>query len=192
MQKFLAGIASLGLVGILVLSVWSQPQDGKGGAGKGGVGKEGDKKGGGFDKKGPPMPFEIGKVLPLHLYDMLELTQDQKAQIADLEKEVKSKLTKILKEDQVKKIEAYKDKGKMDGKDKGKGKDDGKDGKDKDGTTEKKAGQPRPDMDSNLKKPSQIQWFASLDRGLIEAQKSGLPILFLSAAPHCAGVSGTW
>ena len=47
-------------------------------------------------------------------------------------------------------------------------------------------------MDSKLQKPSKIQWFASLDGGLKEAQRTGLPILLLSAAPHCAGVSGTW
>lgn len=38
----------------------------------------------------------------------------------------------------------------------------------------------------------QIQWFATLDRGLAEAKRTGKPILFVSAAPHCAGVSGMW
>jgi hypothetical protein len=37
-----------------------------------------------------------------------------------------------------------------------------------------------------------IQWFATLDRGLVEAKRTGKPILFVSAAPHCAGVSGMW
>lgn len=37
-----------------------------------------------------------------------------------------------------------------------------------------------------------IQWFATLDRGLAEAKRTGKPILFVSAAPHCAGVSGMW
>jgi hypothetical protein len=82
----------------------------------------------------------------------------------------------------------------MDGKDgkDGKGKD-GKGDKGKDGAApDKKSSQPRPDMDSKLQKPSKIQWYASLDGGLKEAQRTGLPILLLSAAPHCAGVSGTW
>ena len=83
----------------------------------------------------------------------------------------------------------------MDGKD-GKGKDgkgkDGKGDKGKDGAAPDKKNQPRPDMDSKLQKPSKIQWFASLDEGLKEAQRTGLLILLLSAAPHCAGVSGTW
>jgi hypothetical protein len=28
--------------------------------------------------------------------------------------------------------------------------------------------------------------------GLAEAKRTGKPILFVSAAPHCAGVSGMW
>lgn len=38
----------------------------------------------------------------------------------------------------------------------------------------------------------QISWFGTLSRGLAEAQRTGKPILFISAAPHCAGVSGMW
>jgi len=37
-----------------------------------------------------------------------------------------------------------------------------------------------------------VQWFATLESGLAEARRSGRPILFLSAAPHCGGVSGIW
>jgi hypothetical protein len=193
MQKYLAGIATLGLICFMGLSVWSQPQDGKGGPAKD-AGKD-FKKGPGGDKKGPPMGFEIGKVLPPHIADTLELSEDQLKQIADLEKEVKAKLTKILTAGQVKKAESSKGLGKMDGKE-GKGKDgkdkEGKD-KSKDGAApDKKSSQPRPHMDSKLQKPAQIQWYASLDGGLKEAQRTGLPILLLSAAPHCAGVSGTW
>jgi hypothetical protein len=191
MQKYLAGIATLGLICFMGLSVWSQPQDGKGGPAKD-AGKD-FKKGPGGDKKGPPMGFELGKVLPPHIADTLELSVEQLKQIADLEKDVKAKLTKILTAGQVKKAEASKGLGKMEGKD---GKDaKGRDGKDKgkDGAApDKKSSQPRPGMDSKLQKPAQIQWFASLDGGLKEAQRTGLPILLLSAAPHCAGVSGTW
>jgi len=190
-QKYLAGIATLGLICFMGLSVWSQPQDGKGGPGKGG-GKD-EKKGPGGDKKGPPMGFEIGKVLPPHIADTLELSEEQLKQIADLEKDVKAKLIKILTAGQVKKAESSKGLGKMDGKDgkDGKGKD-GKGDKGKDGAAPDKKSPPRPDMDSKLQKPSKIQWYASLDGGLKEAQRTGLPILLLSAAPHCAGVSGTW
>ena len=37
-----------------------------------------------------------------------------------------------------------------------------------------------------------IQWFSTLRAGLDEAKRTGRPILFMSAAPHCAGVSGVW
>ena len=37
-----------------------------------------------------------------------------------------------------------------------------------------------------------IQWFATLDRGLAEAKRTGKPILLVSGAPHCSGVSGMW
>ena len=37
-----------------------------------------------------------------------------------------------------------------------------------------------------------IQWYATLKSGLAEAERTGRPILFVSAAPSCAGVSGIW
>ena len=37
-----------------------------------------------------------------------------------------------------------------------------------------------------------ITWYATLARGLAEAERTGKPILFVSAAPHCAGVAGMW
>lgn len=39
---------------------------------------------------------------------------------------------------------------------------------------------------------SAIQWYATWDSANREAQVTGRPILLVSAAPHCAGVSGTW
>lgn len=39
---------------------------------------------------------------------------------------------------------------------------------------------------------SGIQWYATLASGLAEAKRSNRPILFTSAAPNCAGVSGIW
>jgi hypothetical protein len=41
-------------------------------------------------------------------------------------------------------------------------------------------------------RPAAIQWFATWESGLAEAQRSGRPILLVAAAPHCAGVSGIW
>lgn len=37
-----------------------------------------------------------------------------------------------------------------------------------------------------------IMWYATLESGLAEAKRTDRPILFLSAAPHCGGVSGMW
>ncbi|MDH4388429.1 MAG: hypothetical protein QE269_06855 [Fimbriimonas sp.] len=37
-----------------------------------------------------------------------------------------------------------------------------------------------------------IQYFSTLERGLAEAKRSNRPILFVTGAPHCAGVSGMW
>jgi hypothetical protein len=37
-----------------------------------------------------------------------------------------------------------------------------------------------------------VQWFTSWEAAKAEAGKTGRPILLVSAAPHCAGVSGLW
>lgn len=42
------------------------------------------------------------------------------------------------------------------------------------------------------KAPPKIAWYATLKSGLAEAERSQRPILFLSAAPQCLGVSGIW
>lgn len=43
-----------------------------------------------------------------------------------------------------------------------------------------------------VESPGGIAWYATLERGLAEARRTGKPILFLSAAPHCGGISGIW
>jgi len=37
-----------------------------------------------------------------------------------------------------------------------------------------------------------IAWYGTLKSGLAEAERSGRPILFISGAPQCLGVSGIW
>ncbi len=37
-----------------------------------------------------------------------------------------------------------------------------------------------------------IAWYGVLADGLAEAERTGKPILLLSAAPQCIGVSGMW
>jgi len=123
------------------------------------------------DKKGPP-PFELGRVLPPFFRESLELTKEQEKAIGDLEKEVRAKLLKILTPEQVDRLKELK--GPKDGPPKVKG--------------------PPPDNKSSQAEPpaNGIQWFATWKAGLAEAQRTGKPILLVSAAPHCAGVSGIW
>lgn len=40
--------------------------------------------------------------------------------------------------------------------------------------------------------PESIAWYTDLDAGLAEAKRTGKPILLMSAAPSCSGVSGVW
>ena len=39
---------------------------------------------------------------------------------------------------------------------------------------------------------SGIAWFGVLQDGLKEANRTGMPILFVTAAPQCNGVPGMW
>jgi Spy/CpxP family protein refolding chaperone len=65
-----------------------------------------DKDDKGPDKKGPPPKgFELGKLLPPHIMDELELTPQQEKQLRELEQETRKKLQKILTPEQQKQIE---------------------------------------------------------------------------------------
>ena len=37
-----------------------------------------------------------------------------------------------------------------------------------------------------------IAWYSTLKQGLAVAKTTGRPILLISAAPHCHGISGIW
>lgn len=122
---------------------------------------------------GPPPGMEPGLVIPPFVYEKLKLTDKQESQVADLEKEARDGLGKLLTEDQMKKFEEAMRRG-----------PGGPPGKDR---PEKKKAEAEP---SNT--PAGIQWFASLNAGRDEAARTGRPILLVSAAPHCGGVSGIW
>lgn len=128
---------------------------------------KGEKKGGG--------KFGLGTVIPPHLRPDLNLTEDQARKIADLERRVREELSKILTDEQKRKIEEAGPPPKKDGPPKE---------KDKEKETPPKKGDPRANAG--------IQWFATWEAGLAEAQRTQKPILLVSAAPHCAGVSGIW
>lgn len=127
--------------------------------------------------------YKLGKVMPPELLQKLELTDNQRAELSKLENEVRSRLEKILTEDQLRAAEKF---GKRPPLDKGK-KGGFPPGKKEDGDLPK-----RPEPDAKLNTPGGIAWFTSLEDGLKVAKRTGRPILFLSAAPHCAGVSGIW
>ncbi|MEL7496426.1 MAG: hypothetical protein AAFN77_02360 [Planctomycetota bacterium] len=49
---------------------------------------------------------------------------------------------------------------------------------------------PAPPVEDGL--PKGIAFYGVLKDGLMEAEATNRPILFLSAAPQCAGVPGMW
>ena len=115
-------------------------------------------------------------MVPPFVRDKLKLSDKQEKQIEDLEKEARDGLAKVLSEEQRKKLEEAMKRGP------GNGPPDGKD-------------KPKPEGKGALdpKTPTGgIQWYATLSSGREEAQRSGRPILLVSAAPHCGGVSGMW
>ena len=162
MRRALNALILFGLVFALGAYASAQPPEGKG--------RKGDK------EKGPK-GFQLGKVLPPFVVDELELTEEQQAKIAALEREVRAKLEKILTAKQKRLIQNARPPRK--------GKDDDKGGEKKD----------KKDKDDNVRadRPAGgIQWFATLDSARAEAERTGRPILLVSAAPHCSGVSGIW
>ena len=162
MRRAFNALILFGLVFALGAYAPAQPPEGKG-------------------PKGPkgPKGFQLGKVLPPYIVDELELTEAQQAKIAALEREVKAKLEKILTAKQKRLIQNARPPRK--------GKDDDRDGERKDRKDKK-------DKDDNVRsdRTGGIQWFATLDSARAEARRTGRPILLVSAAPHCSGVSGIW
>ncbi len=159
--------ALVGLVGVALAfgpGALAQPPDEKGPPKKG--------------KKGPP-GFRLGKVLPPHIAEELDLTEEQREEIARLEKEVRARLEKILTARQKKLVESLGPKGKKKKKKKFDDKDDFPD-------------RPKKEPENAAKAPAGIQWFATLASARAEAARTGRPIFLVSAAPHCAGVSGIW
>ena len=87
MRRVLAASIVFALTVLIATQAGSQPQDKNG-----------------KDEKGPPK-FELGSVLPRFVRFEIDLTEDQTKEIAELEKEVKAKLSKILTAEQIKKID---------------------------------------------------------------------------------------
>ncbi|QEG30551.1 hypothetical protein GobsT_53560 [Gemmata obscuriglobus] len=92
MKRALFGLAAfVAGVALMTSSAVSQPPDGKGGKGAG--------------KGGMRAGFKLGTILPPFMVEELKLTDEQKTQLADLEKDVKTKLDKLLTDEQKKSLE---------------------------------------------------------------------------------------
>jgi hypothetical protein len=79
------------------------------GPGPGGPGGRGrGARGGGGAFGGPPRP---GQILPPMLQDTLNLTPEQRSQVAELQKQVDAKLASILNEDQKRQMKEFADRG---------------------------------------------------------------------------------
>ncbi|HEX4592050.1 MAG TPA: hypothetical protein VH120_19100 [Gemmataceae bacterium] len=101
-KRLTVGLLALVAAGLFALTAESQPPEGKEKGGRGG------QRGG---PGGGPGRFELGRVLPPFVKDQLNLTEDQEKQIADLEKDVKAKLMKILTADQQKQLQEMRPRG---------------------------------------------------------------------------------
>jgi hypothetical protein len=87
---------------LIALPALSQPPNGK--DGKGG-GKDG--KGGGKDGKMAKGGFNLGAALPPMLVGELKLTDDQKAKLQEIEKDLKGKLENLMTDEQKKMCENF-------------------------------------------------------------------------------------
>jgi hypothetical protein len=180
MRRFVLPILGLALLACVATVATSQ-----------GLDDREDKRPGKRPKGPPPKGFELGKLVPPHILEELELTEEQEKALRALEKETRKKLEKIFTEKQLRQIEKVgrrrppppRDKGRRPPKD------------DRDDRPKDEGKRPPPKDDQakgNDKAEGGIAWFASWQDGLREAKRTGKPILLVSAAPHCAGVSGIW
>jgi hypothetical protein len=136
-------------------------------------------------KDGPPKPppggGEPGLMIPPFVRDKIKFQGKQEQQLDELEKDTRAKLDKILTEEQRKQLPELFRKGPMGGP---------PDGKDK--QPPPKQGDPKKPNFDEAKTTDGIQWFPTLTVGLEQAASTGRPILLVSGAPHCSGVSGVW
>jgi Spy/CpxP family protein refolding chaperone len=149
---------------------------------------------GGKDKKGPPQGKEGGPpmapslLIPPFVEGKLQLTKDQQKKIAELDRSARTELFKILSDTQKKQFNELLKRGP--GEMPGKGDNPG--GRPPlQGSNEPERIPPPAAIGAATDGPG-IQWFATWASGQGEAARTGRPILLVAAAPHCAGVCGTW
>jgi hypothetical protein len=188
MKRLSVGLLALAAAAVFTMSAVSQPPEG-------GDGKDRPR---GGDRRGPGGPGIPGrfapKVIPPMVRDDLQLSEEQSKMVDELEKDVKERLSKILTGDQKKKLESFRPHGfAFPG-----GPGGPRDGRGRDGPPSRDGDRPRPPRDEpppdedQVKADAAIQWIPTWTAGRAEAVRTGRPILLVSAAPHCAGVSGIW
>ncbi len=96
-KRVTMGLLALAAAAVFTMSAASQPPEGRD--------KDKGPRGGQRGGPGGPGRFELGRLLPPFMKDELKLTADQEKQLADLEKDVKERLTKILTPEQRKQLE---------------------------------------------------------------------------------------
>ena len=137
----------------------------------------------------PPGPPRHKKkpmlVMPPFVRDRMELTAEEEKKLQALEEETRAKLKKVLGDKKYEQFEEAMRRGPgrpplFGGPPDGDGPPPPEKEEPKDGDKEAAAGK------------GGIQWFATWDSALAEAKRTGRPIFLVSAAPHCAGVSGIW
>jgi Spy/CpxP family protein refolding chaperone len=96
---------------LMALAAKLEAEEGQGGGrGPGGPGGDRGPGGpGGPGGRGPGGPPPIGQVMPDFVQEALKLKDDQKKQVADLQKDVDTKVAKILTDDQNKQLKEMKD-----------------------------------------------------------------------------------
>jgi hypothetical protein len=103
MKTFVSVNLALGAIGLAVYTALAQPPAGEIRTRQAPPpGRYGGRPG------GPPPRWELGKLMPPHIQDELNLTEEQQKQLQDLEKEVRDRVMKMLtseQKDKLKKLE---------------------------------------------------------------------------------------
>ncbi len=135
--------------------------------------------------------FQLGRVLPPFAREELNLTQEQELQLDALEKHVKGRLESILTDKQILQLRDIRPPMPPGGP--GAPKRGERDGANDRGRPPRPPERSEPGGDqARGNGGAAIQWFATWESGQKEAERTSRPILLVSAAPHCAGVSGIW
>jgi hypothetical protein len=138
------------------------------------------------------MRWQLGKVFPPPVHDQLNLTEEQENRLRELENEIKDRVMQILSSDQKKMLDRLQRRGPAGPRQLDRRLPGGGDEPSQPPPRGERQEPPVQESAAPQTSTNGIQWFATWESGLREAQRSGRPMLLVSAAPHCAGVPGIW